>query len=82
MLNLHKFVADDYYKKGKANFKVQDGEGNEYPVVMTMNSTVFDLKEEIHYKIISRNFLFLPTNYLLATAKHLLAPTFESLKIW
>ena len=50
MLNLHKFVADDYYKKGKANFKVQDGEGNEYPVVMTMNSTVFDLKEEIHYK--------------------------------
>ena len=50
MLNLHKFVADDSYKKGKANFKVLDGEGKEYPLVMTMNSTIFDLKEEIHYK--------------------------------
>ena len=50
MLNLQKFVSEDHYKKGKVTFKVQDKDGKIYSVVMTMNSTIFDLKEEIHYK--------------------------------
>jgi hypothetical protein len=50
MLNLHKYVSEDTYKKGKFTFKVHDSDGKIYPVVMTMNSTIYDLKEEIHYK--------------------------------
>jgi hypothetical protein len=50
MLNLHKYVSEDTYKKGKFTFKVHDSDGKVYPVVMTMNSTIYDLKEEIHYK--------------------------------
>jgi hypothetical protein len=50
MINFYRDIAEDTYKRGKTTFKIHDLNGNEFSVMMTMNSTVYDLKQEIHYK--------------------------------
>ena len=50
MINFYKEVTENTYKKGKTTFKIHEENGNEYIVMMTMNSTIYDLKEEVHYK--------------------------------
>ena len=50
MINFYRDIAEDTYRRGKTTFKIHDLNGNEFSVMMTMNSTVYELIQEIHYK--------------------------------